>query len=195
MKTSILLTLTLGLVLAGCNKSTRSSSAADTTNTASTDYTATANSTATNANTAANRTADDLRTAGNSAANAIGNAASSIGTTARITEWHLTANDLQADLDQNREIVRTKESTAGAPTATSDKSVVESMVKSRLEADSAIAALKLSVSADKTGDVTLKGKAQSADEVGRAIALALDTEGVNKVTSKIKLDKDAKTNR
>jgi osmotically-inducible protein OsmY len=191
MKTSILLTLTLGLVLAGCNKSTRSSSAADTTNTASTDYTATANATTTNANNAAN----DLRTAGNSAANAIGNAASSIGTTARITEWHLTANDLQADLDQNHEIIRTKDSAAGAPTATSDKSVVESMVKSRLEADSAIAALKLSVSADKNGDVTLKGKAPSADEVGRAIALALDTEGVNKVTSKIKLDKDAKTNR
>lgn len=195
MKTSILLTLALGLVLTGCNKSTRSSSTHATDTTApSSDYTATANSTAANANTAANRTADDLRSAGNSAANAIGNAASNIGTAARIAEWHLTANDLQADLDNNREIVRTKETPAGAPTASSDKSMLESMVKSRLEADSSIAALKLSVDADKGGVINLKGKAMSAEEVGRAIALALDTEGVTKVTSKIKLDKSAKTN-
>jgi hyperosmotically inducible periplasmic protein len=197
MKTSILLTLALAVALTGCNKSTRSSTHANDT-AASTDYTATANSTATTAsndmNAAATRTADDMRAAGNTAANAIGNAASNIGTAARVAEWHLTASDLQADLDNNREIVRTKETAAGAPTASSDKSVVESMVKSRLEADSSIAALKLKVDADKGGVVNLKGKAQSAEEVGRAIALALDTEGVTKVTSKIKLDKDAKTN-
>jgi osmotically-inducible protein OsmY len=108
-----------------------------------------------------------------------------------MAQWKLTASDIQADLDNRREIVRTKDENVGAATATNDKSVIESMVKGRLEADSDIAALKIKVDADKHGDVTLKGKARSAEEVGRAIALALDTEGVTKVTSKIKLDKDA----
>lgn len=195
MKTSIVLSLALGLVLAGCSKSTRSNSAATESNSA--DYTATSNTTAANndLNTEANRAAGDLRTAGNSAASAIGSAAANVSTTARMAEWKLNPSDIQADLDNNKEIVRSKNPEAGAPTGTADKSVVESMVNSRLGADSDLAGLKLHVSADKHGEVTLKGKAHSADEVGRAIALALDTEGVTKVTSKIKLDKDAKANR
>ncbi len=194
MKTSIALSLALGLVLAGCSKSTRSNSAANEPN--GSDYTAASNTTATNndLNASANRAADDLRNAGNSAASAIGSAANNMSTTARMAEWKLNPSDIQADLDNNKEIVRTKNPEAGAPTGTTDKSVVESMVKSRLQADSDIAALKLRVSADKHGEVTLKGKAHSADEVGRAIALALDTEGVTKVTSKLKIDGAAKTN-
>ena len=204
MKTSLLVTLGLALVVAGCNKSTRSSSTAATDTNRSADYTATGNVTTTgnattrtdnNLNSSADRVAGDMRNAANSASNAIGNAASNIATTARMAEWRLNATDIQADLDNNKEIVRTKEAASGAPTGSSDKSVIESMVKGRLEADSDIAALKLKVDADKHGEVKLSGKAQSAEQVGRAIALALDTEGVTKVTSKIKLEKDAKTNQ
>jgi osmotically-inducible protein OsmY len=204
MKTSLLVTVALALVLAGCNKSTRSSSSAAT-DTAATnsDYTATHADTTGNAtarannslNTASDRMANDLHSAANSASNAIGSAATNVATSARMAQWKLTSSDLQADLDNNREIVRTKDNAAGAPTGTADKSVIESMVKARLEADSDIAPLKLDVDADKHGAVKLSGKAHSAEEVGRAIALALDTEGVLKVTSKVKLDKDAKTNR
>jgi osmotically-inducible protein OsmY len=205
MKTSLLLASALAIALTGCNKSTRSSGS-----TASTDYSATnttaANATVTDNNTVAgnttttardsmNRVGDDLHNAANSASNAIGSAASNVATTARIAEWHLSANDLQADLDNNREIVRTKDDTAGAPTASADTKVIESMVKGRLEADSDIARLKLDADADRHGEVKLTGKAESAEQVGRAIALALDTEGVTKVTSKIKIDKTAKTNR
>jgi hyperosmotically inducible periplasmic protein len=191
MKKTLLFSLALGLVLAGCNKSTRSS-------TASTDTTPSSDQTAvnptTNQNTAANNVASDMRSAANSASNAIGSAVSSVATTARLTEWKLTSTDIQADLDNNREIIRTKDNAAGAPTGSSDKKVVESMVKGRLDSDSDLAALKLDVDADRHGAVKLSGKAHTAEEVGKAIALALDTEGVIKVTSKIKLDKDAKTN-
>ncbi|MEY4941758.1 MAG: hypothetical protein RIQ93_3493 [Verrucomicrobiota bacterium] len=63
------------------------------------------------------------------------------------------------------------------------------MVKGKLQADSQIssAASKIQVEA-KNGEVTLAGKAPSADAVGRAIALALDTSGVTKVTSNLKVD-------
>jgi osmotically-inducible protein OsmY len=191
MKKTFLFSLALGLVLAGCNKSTRSS-------TASNDTTPSSDQTAMNSTTnqkPASTAADDMRSAANSASNAIGSAVNSVATTARLTEWKLTPTDIQGDLDNNREIIRTKDNAAGAPTGSNDKKVVESMVKGRLDSDSDLAALKLDVDADRHGAVKLSGKAHTAEEVGKAIALALDTEGVNKVTSKIKLDKDAKTNR
>lgn len=201
MKTTLFVLLSIALVGAGCNKSTRSNSATADTSSAASDYTATNNATPNaspaTANTtnslgnSADRMSNDLRGAANSASNAIGSAASNVATTARMTQWKLNADDIQSDLIAHREIVRTKDTAAGAPTGNADKSVLESLVKSRLEADSAIASLKLSADADKDGAVKLTGKARSADEVGRAITLALDTEGVTKVTSKIKLDPDA----
>ncbi len=194
MKTSLLFTLALAVALTGCSKSTRTSTAETNSGTTS-DYTASTATASTNATNATERASTDVSNAANSASNAIGSAATNVATSARMAQWKLTSNDIQADLDNNREIVRTKDVAAGAPTGSTDKSVIESMVKGRLEADSAIAPLKLHVSADRHGEVKLSGKAESAEEVGRAIALALDTEGVTKVTSKIKLDKDAKTNR
>lgn len=191
--------MALALVLAGCNKSTRSNTAATDTTTATTssDYTASptpARNTASATTTTTDKMASDLRGAANSASAAMGSAASNVATTARMAQWKLNPSDIQADLDQNREIVRSKDE-VGAPTGKSDKKVIESLVQGRLQADSDIAALKLDVDADKNGEVKLSGKAHSADEVGRAIALALDTEGVTRVSSKIKLDKEAKTNR
>lgn len=196
MKTSVLFTVALSaLVLAGCNRSTKSNdTAADTT--ANSDYTATTAGNATaSANANADRLSTDVNNATTTASQALGSAATNVATTARMAEWHLNPSDIQDDLNNNRKIIRSKQPEAGAPTGTADKDVIESMVKGRLSADTQIAALKLDVDANKHGEVELKGKANSAEEVGKAIALALDTQGVTKVTSKIKLDKDAKTNR
>lgn len=203
MKTSLLVTAAIAsLALVGCNKSTRSANTASDTANANTDYTAThadttsPNATVGNSTASANmdRAANDFHNAANSASAAIGSAATNVATSARVAEWNLRPSDIQSDLDNDRAIVRTKTDNAGAPTGSTDKKVIESMVKARLEADSAIAPLKLDVDANKRGEVKLSGKANSAEEVGRAIALALDTEGVTKVTSKVKLDKDAKVN-
>jgi osmotically-inducible protein OsmY len=82
-------------------------------------------------------------------------------------------------------IVRTKDATAGAPTGASDDEVVETMIKGKLQADSETAKAMIEVDANQ-GEVTLKGSADSAKIVGRAIALALDTEGVTKVSADVK---------
>lgn len=189
MKTSLLFTLALALVAAGCGKSTQSSTS-ETADATRSDYTSpTVAGTAGNATSTSASISNDLRSAAHSTGNAISSAAGSVVSAARMAEWKLNASDIQADLTANREIVRTKQQGAGAPTGTSDADVLESMVKSRIQADANLAALKLEVDAKKGGEVSLSGKAHSAEEVGRAIAMALDTEGVTRVSSKIKLDK------
>jgi len=103
-----------------------------------------------------------------------------------MTEWRLGDTELQADLDRGVAIVRTKDNVVGAPTGNTDDSVIETMVKGKLQADSDTAKAMIDVKA-KSGEVTLDGTADSAKIVGRAIALALDTQGVSKVSSNIKV--------
>lgn len=193
-KTLLCSSLLVGLTLVGCNKTTRSSTAAnDATVAPAPAAPATTDTFGSRVDAAANRASDSVNRTANSASDAISSAASSASTQMHIAEWKLSTGDLQADLQADRPIVRTKDSSkAGAPTGTMDKSVVESSVKAKLKADSDLAALKFDVNAQKDGSVELEGKANSVEQVGKAIALALDTDGVNKVTSKIKLDRDAK---
>ena len=103
-----------------------------------------------------------------------------------MTEWRLGNTELQADLDRGVPIVRTKDNIVGAPTGASDDDVIKTMVKGKLQADSQVSKASIDVDASK-GEVTLKGNADSADIVGRAIALALDTQGVTKVSSDVKV--------
>jgi osmotically-inducible protein OsmY len=108
----------------------------------------------------------------------------------RITEWRLSPTEIQADLDRGVAIVRTKESAAGAPTGSTEDAVLVTLVKGKLQADGQVAAAASKIEVDaKSGEVTLKGSASSADLIGRAIALALNTEGVMKVNSELKLEK------
>jgi osmotically-inducible protein OsmY len=88
-------------------------------------------------------------------------------------------------------IVRTKDTVVGAPTGSTDDEVLETMVKGKLQADSETAKANFEVDA-KNGEVMLKGSADSAAAIGRAMALALDTQGVTKVSSDVKLSSQSK---
>lgn len=104
----------------------------------------------------------------------------------RLTEWKLNTTDIQADLDRGATITRSKNDVVGAPTGASDDDVVETMVKGKLQADLHTSSAKIDVDA-ANGEVTLKGTAANADAIGRAVALSLDTQGVTKVSSDLKL--------
>lgn len=209
-KTILFTTLVTGLALTtGCGRSTRTDTAAtDTTRTdttmttASTPVTTTTSttpptaSTATEIDRAASRAADSVSDAGRTAANSVENAARKTGDamnragasmSAQMTEWRLSSQDLDADLRANREIVRTK-STAGAPTGNVDKSQLKKNVQSKVSAQAA-SIKDLDVEIDRETEVVLTGEAQSAEQVGQAMGAALSTDGVTKVTSKIKLAK------
>ncbi len=105
----------------------------------------------------------------------------------RIHEWNLRPADISAELATSDRIERTKEPGAGAPTGPMDSGEITNAIAGKLQADLEMASLKLNVLV--VGDLaTLTGTAHSAGQIGRAMALALDTEGVSKVVSRIKLD-------
>jgi hypothetical protein len=204
-KTLFLTTLAAGIILAGCNRSTRESTAATdttypapvTTDTRTTDDTFARADSATrdaanDVSRGVDRAGDAMRSAGRDAAAAMSNVADNVS--AKLTEWRLSAQDIEADIRADRPIVRTKDA-AGAPTGTMDKSTLKNAVEGRIKADPQVGNLKLDVNAKSESEIELEGKAQSAEQIGRAIALALDTEGVNKVTSKIDIDDNAVRNR
>ena len=202
-KTLLFSTIVIGLVLTGCNKTTKKSTAANDTTagtyssstTAATDQTAAATTTSTDTfGNKVDRAGRDMSNAASNAADSMRSAGQGLANTARMTEWRLNSSDIQADLDAKRDIIRTKDA-AGTPTGHTDRKMIKSSVEGRFKADSDLSNLKLSVDAKRDGEVELDGKAMSADQVGKAIALALDTDGVNKVTSKIRLDSSARTTR
>lgn len=98
---------------------------------------------------------------------------------------------MQSDLDRGVTIVRTKDTVVGAPTGSTDDEVIETMVKGKIQADSETAKATIEVDA-KNGEVMLKGSSNSAAALGRAMALALDTQGVTKVSSDVKVSGQAK---
>jgi osmotically-inducible protein OsmY len=201
MKNTLLITtLTAGLVLAsGCGRSTRTDTAAtDTTTYPATTTTPTTtapmSSTSTEIDQAASRTSGAIADAGRSSADATREAALNTGDamrrtgdamSAKMREWRLSAQDLEADLRADREIVRTK-SSVGAPTGNVDKSALKANVETQVKGQ-AMGINDLDVEIDNETEVVLTGEAQSAQQVSQAMGAALSTNGVTKVTSKIKL--------
>lgn len=202
-KTLLFTTLVTGLVLTGCNKTTRtdtaSTDAARTDTTVATAPATTEPTVGQRVDAAAQRSGDAIADAGRSARNSIDKAADRTSAamrragdemSAEMTEWKLSAQDLDADLRANRPIVRTRTIPAGAPTGAVNvnKSQLKDNVKANVSQHAA-AIKDLDVEIDHETEVVLTGKAMSANEVAQAIGSALKTDGVTKVTSKIKLEK------
>lgn len=126
--------------------------------------------------TAVESTATDFGTRAREAArdtqSAIGN---------QLREWNLTPDDLRDDLRRGTEIVRTKAKQAGAELG--DARIL-TVIKAKFVLDRDLSALDINVDVAQ-GRVTLKGRVATAALVGRAIALALETDGVMTVASQL----------
>lgn len=206
MKNTLLFsTLVAALALVGCNKSTRTHTASTTDTTTPTTTASSPATTPTTTDTvgakidrAADRTADATRSAADRVADASRDAANSVRAagsdlSAKMTEWRLNASDIEADVASGRPVVRSNTG-AGAPTGKIDKGNVEKAIKGKMRADAQLANYKLDANANAKGEVELEGKVKTAEEIAHAMAVALDTEGVAQVTSKIKLDPKAGPN-
>ena len=69
-----------------------------------------------------------------------------------------------------------------------DNAKVVTVINAKLVGDAQLSALKINVDADH-GTVTLKGTVKSADLIGRAVVLALDTDDVVQVVSLLTVEK------
>jgi osmotically-inducible protein OsmY len=99
----------------------------------------------------------------------------------KLADWHLTPDEVRADLSHSGQVVREKAQVAGARIV--DARIV-TVIKAKYVLDHSLSARDLSVEA-QDGVVTLRGTVPSAELVGHAAMLALDTEGVRRVVSQI----------
>lgn len=156
MKKLLLALAVLGLVFAGCAKKDDTRTLADKTKDA--------------ANTAVDKTKE--------AATDVKNAVSE-----KMTEWKLTPSDIKADLEKGGRVVRSKTVAAGEKVGeVVDNARIVTVINGKLVADPDLSALKINVDADN-GTVTLKGTVASPELIGKAMLLALDTDGVTQVIS------------
>ncbi len=130
---------------------------------------------------AAAKTGDALETAADKTKAAAVSAGDAIGD--KLRDWKLTPADLKDDLAKGGRIVRSKSTTAAQKTgAVFDSARIVTVINGKYVADHDLSALKINVDADN-GVVSLKGTVKSPELVGRAMALALDTDGVQQVIS------------
>jgi osmotically-inducible protein OsmY len=99
----------------------------------------------------------------------------------KLTEWHLTPDDIKDDLAKTGQIVRTKAQAVGGKIT--DARIV-TVIKAKYVMDHDLSAIDISVDS-QDGQVALGGTVASPELIGKAVVLALDTDGVSGVTSKI----------
>jgi osmotically-inducible protein OsmY len=99
----------------------------------------------------------------------------------KLTEWHLTPDDIKGDLAKTGQVVRTKAQAVGGEI--SDARIV-TVIKAKYVLDHDLSAIDISVDS-QNGAVELGGTVASPELIGKAVVLALDTDGVRGVTSKI----------
>jgi hypothetical protein len=99
--------------------------------------------------------------------------------TAQLADWNLTATDIRADFAKAGKVVRTK--TQAARDTMSDARIV-AVIKGKYALDRDLSALAINIDCT-AGRVTLQGHTASAELIGKAIRLALETEGVTEVES------------
>jgi hypothetical protein len=101
----------------------------------------------------------------------------------KFAEWRLNAPEIKEELARTGRVVRSKTEAAGHTIATSvDNGRIVSFIKAKYAFDKDLSARAIDVDA-ANGKVTLRGTVSSPELLGKAVALALDTEGVMEVNS------------
>ena len=100
---------------------------------------------------------------------------------ARLRDWKLDPDDVRADLGKTGEVVRARARAAGEQI--NDLRIVAT-IKAKYVLDRELSATDIHVQS-RNGQVALNGTVPAPELVGKATALALDTEGVSNVTARI----------
>jgi hyperosmotically inducible periplasmic protein len=105
----------------------------------------------------------------------------------KLRSMHLNAGDITNELARTGRVIREKVHEAGEAisNATADARVTAS-IKTKLARDNALSAWDISVNTTD-GVVTLSGTAPSADAIGKAMLVAMETDGVRQVISTLQV--------
>lgn len=103
--------------------------------------------------------------------------------TRKLEEWDLDTDAIKRDLAKGGEIVRSKAKVAGEKIT--DARII-TVIKAKYVVERDLSAMDIRVSCTD-GAVTLAGTVPTAEHLGRAVAIALDTDGVHNVVSQITL--------
>ncbi len=100
---------------------------------------------------------------------------------------HLRADDIKDELARSGQVIRRKASEAGQAIAdaTADARITAA-IKARLIASREVSGVGISVNTT-AGVVTLSGSVGSPDEIGKAILLAMQSDGVKEVVSTLQV--------
>lgn len=107
----------------------------------------------------------------------------------KLRSLNLGTNDIKQELEKTGQIVRTKARQAGdaISDATSDARITAA-IKARLVGHEHLSALDISVNTTD-GVVTLAGAVDEEQEIGQAMVLAMEVDGVKKVISTLQVRK------
>ncbi len=105
----------------------------------------------------------------------------------KLKNFSLRADDIKDDLSRSGKVVRQKAREVGAAVAdaTADARITGA-IKAKLIADPDLSALSISVNTTD-GVVTLSGSVSSHENIGKAMLLALETDGVREVVSTLQV--------
>lgn len=99
----------------------------------------------------------------------------------QLRRLRLTSDDIRADLGRTGQVVRANARVAGE--RISDARIL-TVIKAKYVLDRGLSARDISVEV-KDGDVVLLGTVPSEELIGKAVALALDTDGVRHVAARL----------
>jgi osmotically-inducible protein OsmY len=105
----------------------------------------------------------------------------------KLRSFHLSGGDISNEIARTGRVIRQKAQEAGTAisNATAD-SRITGAIKARLLRDPDLSAWDISVNTTD-GIVTLSGTTSSAENIGKAVLLAMETDGVRQVISTMQI--------
>ncbi len=106
---------------------------------------------------------------------------------AKLEALNLRSEDIKADLAHTGTVIRRKARDLGAAVADSTAdSRITATIKAKFVASRDLSVMNISVNTTG-GHVTLSGKVSSPEQIGKAILLAMETDGVHDVVSTLQI--------
>src|ERR1041385_1213472 len=106
----------------------------------------------------------------------------------------LRSDDIKEDLARTGQVIRRKAREVGqAITDSTADARITATIKGKLVANRDLSAMSISVNTT-SGVVTLSGSVSSPEDIGKAVLLAMETDGVREVISSLQVKKVAKAN-